>query len=63
MARAADRTAAATLQAEPRSVLTKLMTVFKRPNFPQKLFNELSPTTMSYTCNTHRRAGESLCLV
>lgn len=35
MARAADRTAAAAmLQAEPRSVLTKLMTVFKRQIFP-----------------------------
>lgn len=45
MARAADRTAAAMLQAEPRSsVLTKLIVVFKEPNFPQKYLNEQYPT-------------------
>lgn len=41
MARAADRTSAAMLQAEPRSVLTKLMALFKKPNFPQKYIKEL----------------------
>lgn len=52
MARAADRTAAAMLQAEPSSVLTKLMAIFKRPNLPQKCFNDLSTTAkflMRYT--------------
>lgn len=60
MARAADRTAAAMRQAEPRSVLTKLMAVFEKPNFPQKYSNKLSNTSGSLMPNTHKRANESL---